>query len=528
MLALSNVLARHAYPDYVVTVRTREVRDIDNLIAFLVLCCHTIVKLLKCHFLEMSTTDLSTRKPAPVSVQSNAPFVVYFLLTIFYGCVNSLTSPALPDLATQANPDLSSRQLGALFIYRGFGSTIGAFLVGALIDKIDTLKVLQNSPGASHEKSDGTNTVSVHLMLVLCLVARTVCYVLMPLGRTLHQIGFNMAAISGCSNAIYVCGSCGLSKVYGKLLGSRVSLMDAAFGIGGGLAPVLAYSVTTLLGYPSAVESYRVLAAVDLVLCVAASILFWRSLCEVLLRNRSAKSDSSKAEELSLMGESRTGESKSPLQSPMESLSQSHSQQQPHLSAFWILIFFLLTFASDVCFSSVLFWFYTYATRALKLDDNVAKSLNSGVWVVFTSVQFLWAFLQQTRSVKPFSILIVIMPATILMCILSGFDGFSHHMSAIAPTVSSEATRKTLSCVGLVCLGVGGGLNALFIALLRSKGEISGKVFGLLRIASGCGNMVGASLVGFLEPVLGLSVSLPIVSASGMLLAFLLASTTLS
>ena len=44
---------------------------------------------------------------------SDAPFVLYFLLTLLYGTVNSLTSPALPDLAAQAEPDLSSAQLGA-------------------------------------------------------------------------------------------------------------------------------------------------------------------------------------------------------------------------------------------------------------------------------------------------------------------------------------------------------------------------------------------------------------------------------
>merc|ERR1711934_232514 len=96
----------------------------------------------------------------------------------------------------------------------------------------------------------------------------------MPLGTSLFQIGVNLAVVAFCSNAIYVCGSSGVSKTYGKLLGPKVSLMDAAFGLGATFAPLLD-EVVAAFGY-GAVEGYRVLACVDVaLLCGAVSLLLY-------------------------------------------------------------------------------------------------------------------------------------------------------------------------------------------------------------------------------------------------------------
>ena len=40
---------------------------------------------------------------------SDGPFVLYFLLTLFYGMVNSLTSPIFPDLKVHVSAQASPR-----------------------------------------------------------------------------------------------------------------------------------------------------------------------------------------------------------------------------------------------------------------------------------------------------------------------------------------------------------------------------------------------------------------------------------
>ena len=85
----------------------------------------------------------------------------------------------------------------------------------------------------------------------------------------------------------------------------------------------------------------------------------------------------------------------------------------------------------------------------------------------------------------------------------------------------SSHLDTSLPAIFLVLLGLGGGMNALFTAILRQRTTISGKAFGLLRVSSACGNMFGGALVGWFESIVGLALALPVVEASGMGLAMI-------
>jgi len=416
---------------------------------------------------------------------SDGPFILYFLLTIFYGLVNSFTSPAFPDLKTQTVPPLSAAELGTLFVYRGVGSMAGAFMVGAALDQLDSSECWKRRYGADPLSS-------THFLLALCISFRVISSWLMPLGTSETAIGMNLAALAFQSNAIYVCGSSGVSKTYGKLLGPRVSLMDAAFGVGGIFAPLLAKTVDWV-GYNSAVVGYRVLAIVDLgLLAGTVSLLF--------IGGGDNETD------VGVHQDADSGETKKLLEAGEPSGAEETSEDLVDYTA--VLINCVLTFSVDVCFASAVFWCFAYASQALKLSKDSSDVINAALWLVFTSVQFLWAYLQSHYPERwtATNILKLIMPWSFLM--------------GLSMAVSSHLDTS-LPAIFLVLLGLGGGMNALFTAILRQRTTISGKAFGLLRVSSACGNMFGGALVGWFESIVGLALALPVVEASGMGLAMI-------
>lgn len=186
-------------------------------------------------------------RPQEATSWLGEPFPLYFGLTIAYGLVNGLTSPVLPELAEQAT--LSSQGLGELFVWRGFGSMLGAFVIGVAVD-------MARNP---------------HSVLAAVLLLRAAACVCMPDGTTLAGVALTLSVVAFGGNGIYVCGSTGLSWRYGKLMGARVSLMDAAFGVGGSLSPALAAALLSK-GFRS-VNGYRVIAVCDLFFVVAACVL---------------------------------------------------------------------------------------------------------------------------------------------------------------------------------------------------------------------------------------------------------------
>lgn len=409
-------------------------------------------------------------------------FVLYFLLTLFYGVVNSLTSPIFPDLKRQSSPALTAVELGSLFVYRGIGSMAGAFVVGAALDHLDS----------SSTSSDPLR--ATHMLLVFCLSSRIISSFLMPLGSSETGIGLNLAAVAFCSNAIYVCGSSGVSKTYGKLLGPRMSLMDAAFGLGGMFAPLLA-KTTEWIGMSSTVDGYRLLSCVDLVLLVGTVVL----LIEGVDDGGGEEQEEEERQEVTAL-----------LPPPEEAASASVEVDTEEPEVLWapVLLNCACTFCVDVTFSSAFFWCFTYATKALGEGKDTADGVNSALWFVFTAVQFLWAYLQHNFPERcgAASILRWIMPCTMLM--------------AIGMAVGT-AVASFIPVLCLVLLGLGGGMNALFTAILRQSTTISGKAFGLIRISSACGNMFGGALVGWSDHAVGLSMALPLVEAGGMGIAML-------
>jgi len=244
------------------------------------------------------------------------------------------------------------------------------------------------------------------------------------------------------------------------------------------VAPMLAQAVEW--SGSKAVESYRILSCFDLLL------FGWTVALLVVGRRPATATDSEdpiRAEPTNVKGE----------------VGDSTCQEEVHRPS--VLLTCVLIFCTDVCFSSAFFWCFTYGTKALQLAPTVASYLNSALWVIFTVVQFAWAYLQKRypEQCSPRNILRVIMPLTLLMALGMGFD----RLAVIPP-------------VCLVLLGLGGGMNALFTAILRQRSSISGKAFGVIRISSACGNMFGGTLVGWTDDWLGLSEALPSVAAGGI------------
>eukprot|EP00929_Paragymnodinium_shiwhaense_P096068 TRINITY_DN57535_c0_g1_i1.p1 TRINITY_DN57535_c0_g1~~TRINITY_DN57535_c0_g1_i1.p1 ORF type:complete len:449 (+),score=46.72 TRINITY_DN57535_c0_g1_i1:149-1495(+) len=422
----------------------------------------------------------SIGKPAPPAAAEPpaAPFYLYSLLTFLYGMTNSFTSPALPELGEQAS--LSSTELGSLFLWRGVGSMIGAFLVGRVLDM----------------------TSDPHLVLSVCLAMRVCSDCFMPTGWTLPLVGVNLGCVAFSGNAIYVCGSTSISWMYGKLMGPRVSLMDAAFGVGGFFAPAVAGALAAFqLG---AVQGYRVLAMADVLVLIGVWAM-WdqrprnpRFLPKQLEQPLLAGTEGADLENESL-DQQTGGVTKRPAPSPSAVENSEHVVN-------WFAVFLCcgMILCADICFSSVIFWFYSYATQHLGLAPPLARTMNSMLWAVFGGIQFFWAWLQKPpRSVDPGSILLFLMPVCFVLAL------------SIALPVSLAGPLLPASCMIIVALG--GGMNALTTSLLRQVSFISGTAFGFIRISSACGNMLGGGSVGFLQPALG-RYALPVVAASGMVL----------
>eukprot|EP00933_Yihiella_yeosuensis_P072508 TRINITY_DN80914_c0_g1_i1.p1 TRINITY_DN80914_c0_g1~~TRINITY_DN80914_c0_g1_i1.p1 ORF type:complete len:422 (-),score=44.06 TRINITY_DN80914_c0_g1_i1:115-1347(-) len=382
------------------------------------------------------------------------PFVLYFCLTVLYGLVNSLTSPALPDLAQQAS--LGSIGLGSLFIPRGIGSIIGAFVIGTVLDAV-------RDP---------------HKVLAAVLLFRASMELLMPVGWTLELVGLNLACVAFCGNAIYVCGATCISWTYGKLMGPKVSLMDSAFGCGGTFAPALAGALANY-GY-SAVEGYRVIAVADITL--AASTFLIKAKPNPKLAKVETNSEATAA----------SGSGYKPLADGSETVEE-------HVS--WTAVFMCCTIVlfSDVCTSANLFWFYSYATEHLELEHKAARLLNTAFWIGFTSMQFIYAWLQRSHDAA--TILKCMLPVMLVMALIL----------AVPPTF----VGPWVPAIGMVGLSMGGGVNALSTTLLRQTSFISGKALGVIRIASASGNMLGGASVGWVQPWLG-RLALPCVATVSM------------
>ena len=398
--------------------------------------------------------------------ESVAPFALYCCLTTLYGAVGGAMSPSLPDFATQAS--LSSAGQGSLFIWRGVASMTGAFTMGRVVDAC-------RDP---------------HKVLATLLAMRIVAHVCMPAGWNLLLVSLDIMVSGFAGNSLYLVGTVCISWTYGKLLGARVSLMDAGFGIGGSLSPMLA-SVVVQLGY-AAVNVYRALALVDVVLLLMAFLV------RAEPNPRFAVGPDEPAEE------STQEASAQPQRS--DGYKELREEEPKEVNCAALAVCCGLVFCSDVCVSSPIWWFYTHATQNLGLDPVLARAMNSALWVIFTALQIVWAALQN-RGVKAVTILQCQMPLVLL--------------SAAGMATPASLAGPWLPTLCMVCVDFGGGLNALITATLRQITFLDGTAFGYFRIASACGNMVGGAGVGFLAPVLG-SLALPVVSASGMLLNIVL------
>ena len=89
-----------------------------------------------------------------------------------------------------------------------------------------------------------------HKVLATLLAMRIVAHVCMPAGWNLLLVSLDIMVSGFAGNSLYLVGTVCISWTYGKLLGARVSLMDAGFGIGGSLSPMLASVVVQLATQP--------------------------------------------------------------------------------------------------------------------------------------------------------------------------------------------------------------------------------------------------------------------------------------
>lgn len=367
-----------------------------------------------------------------------------------FGVLQALVGPALPDLQQQSHTD--STGIGAMFVYRGIGSMIGGLTCGFILDAV-------RNP---------------HHVLMTFILMKACIEFAIPCSYSLTFLALDFGILQFCANSITtVSGTC-VSWTYGKLMGLQMNIMNAMFGVGTALAPLLAS--TLQLGGLRAIYGYWVLLAVDLILALTAFVV------PATLNPRFA------AQSASLL-KATEGETQG---------------QAPKVS--WPEVF--------QCCLSIVFagcgegamqvWLHKYATSQLELSDGVAAVVNTSYFIAFTCTRFFCGFV--VGRVGPATILVV-----------------STAVALAAPFVMILPGAGTLiPCVAMVAIGIGvAGLYANSLAKLAERTFISGRAQGFTRVAAATGTMLGSSSPGFLWPLFG-TLSVPAVVIGAMTAEILL------
>eukprot|EP00929_Paragymnodinium_shiwhaense_P078821 TRINITY_DN40892_c0_g2_i1.p1 TRINITY_DN40892_c0_g2~~TRINITY_DN40892_c0_g2_i1.p1 ORF type:complete len:426 (-),score=68.21 TRINITY_DN40892_c0_g2_i1:85-1362(-) len=405
-------------------------------------------------------------KPEP----PQAPFVLYACLTLLFGTLNSLTGPALPEFAAQTHEELSS--MGCLFMYRGLGSMAGGLLVGFILDQL-------RDP---------------HRVLVALLVLKVVVEASMPYGFCLHVVGCQLFVVAMCANAISTVGSTCVAWTYGKLMGPKVNLMNALFGIGACLAPPIA---TTLEGmHWRAVHGYWVIALVDV--CFIATALIVKGAPNPKLAPAIEDGPSNRIAAV------EAGNS-SPNVSDPKAVKEGYTKMADEddddiVRTYPVVLCCLSVMLAGVVEASVAFWLYAFSTTHLQLPASAASTLNTIFWAAFTGTRLTLGCVVSKVGSE------VVLKSSLIVAIL------------FAQGMIWAGSSMLLPCIGMVGVGVGvAGLYANSLSVLRLKSFIGGREQGFIRLFAAMGAMAGSSSVGMLMKVASIGDNaLPSVVAVGL------------
>lgn len=271
-----------------------------------------------------------------------APYVLYVCTVLLLGAINSLTSPALPELEQQAHVDAAGA--GQIFLWRGVGSIAGAFVSGFAVDKV-------RNP---------------HFIMAFFFAVRACAEVAMPYGWDLQLVALDLSVVAFCGNAIATCANTSMTWTYGKLMGSRMNFLDSAFGIGGTLAPFIA-SVLAAAGSPI-VSGFWIFAFMDVCLLVASAVIPARPNPQFAV----SKSGGAKVALLTEEGGRESAE---------------HRTDSTRVIWSSVLLCASLVLFAGVCEGSLAFWCYTYAVQQLSLSPNNARTLNTAYWSGYTATR---------------------------------------------------------------------------------------------------------------------------------------------
>jgi len=111
-----------------------------------------------------------------------------------------------------------------VFVFRGCGSMLGAISAGYAMDHW-----ARNCP---------------HKLFAACLLLKSCAGLCLPLMDSVGKIGVVLLGWAFCSNAVNAIGGTLVCIRYGKQMGAKYNAINAAFGTGALIAPMLAEQFT--------------------------------------------------------------------------------------------------------------------------------------------------------------------------------------------------------------------------------------------------------------------------------------------
>ncbi|MGH9937785.1 MAG: MFS transporter, partial [Blastocatellia bacterium] len=334
----------------------------------------------------------------------------YSLAFIALGLGSGSLGPTLPALAAQTNAGM--KQISNLFIARSFGTMIGFWVIGRFYDR-----------------------TAGHPLMASSLLASAVALALTPSVRLLPVL-FILSAFMGIASAsINVGGNALIALVHGERVRPFISMLHAAFGLGGLLAPML---IAQLIHRADSLHlTYWLLALVIIPVALITFLSPSPSLCE-----------------------HKRLDSTAPLPTPMIAL---------------FAIFFFLQVGAE---ATVMGWYFSYATER-GITAQTAAYLNSGFWAAFTlgRLATIW------MSARFNAVSLIVMSLSIALLI-----ALSLLILAPAPFV------LWFGAIGLG-LAVAPVFPNMFGLAQRLLG-LSGKVTGFFLVGSSAGSMFWPWLTG--------------------------------
>jgi len=306
-----------------------------------------------------------------------------------------------------------------VFVCRGCGSMLGAISAGYAMDHW-----ARNRP---------------HQLFAGCLVLKSCAGLCLPLMDSVGKIGLVLLAWAFCSNAVNAIGGTLVCIRYGKKMGARYNAINAAFGTGALMAPMLAQQFTAV-GWDPTYATWCI-AIPDMVVGIGIGLTPFQMV-------------------------------HTDLAEPLIVEDQVRWRPVVYTLAF---VFFVV--AAELGLGS---WIYCFYHQEIGFKSSVASLINEVYWLGFTV----------TRFVGTAAVMFVPPGALLLACTTFGLVASVSLLFVQSP----PAVCLALGCIGF---GISAGYGNA-VSVLRQVSFISGFVQSLICIAASAGAMAGQVSVGVL------------------------------